>query len=153
MGVIFDHQSKLEDAIDYYDKSIRIREKILGEDHSITALTYENMSQVLKDLRKFKKAVEYQNKVIAIRKKHLGVNTYDYALALHNMGLILFKDRNLPQALNYFQKAYKLREQLLGEDHEATKVSRQLYEEIDKRLSEKKKRVTSLSHSIVSNIK
>jgi len=148
IGVIYDHQSRLDEAIDYYDKSIRIREKILGESHPITALTYENMAQVLKDQKKFKKAIEYQNKVIAIRKKHLGVNTYDYALALHNMGLILFKDRNLPQAFPYFQKAYKLREQILGEEHEATKLSRHLYEEIEKRLSEKKKRVTSLSHSI-----
>ncbi|KAL9652771.1 hypothetical protein ABK040_010804 [Willaertia magna] len=153
IGVIYDHQSRLDDAVDFYDKSIRIREKILGDSHPITALTYENLAQVLKDQKKCKKATEYQSKVITIRKKHFGINTYDYALALHNMGLILFKDRNLPQALPYFQKAYRQRSLLLGEDHDITKASKQFYDEIDKRLSEKKKRVTSLSSSINITLK
>jgi tetratricopeptide (TPR) repeat protein len=92
IGVIYDEQNRLNDALTFYDKSLRIREKIVGNSHPIVAMVYENMAQIFKDQGEFKKAVELQTKVIAIRKKHLGTNSIDYALALHNMGVINFKE-------------------------------------------------------------
>lgn len=54
IGVVYDNQGDVESALSYYRKSLRLREKLLGADHPITALTLENMGQILKDLNQYK---------------------------------------------------------------------------------------------------
>jgi tetratricopeptide (TPR) repeat protein len=145
IGVIYDKQGKLDYALEFYEKSLRIRERLQDGAHPSLALTYENMAMIMKDQNKIKKAVDYQTKVVMIRKKYMGGNSFDYALSLHNMGLIHLKDNKLDLALPFFSKAHKIRSQSLGPEHELTRNSLNLMEEVEKRINDRKKKLSSLS--------
>jgi len=50
---VYDNIGQLPEALAMYEKARTIRERFLGADHLITALTVSNIAQILKDQKKY----------------------------------------------------------------------------------------------------
>jgi tetratricopeptide (TPR) repeat protein len=107
----------------YFQEALEIRKRALGEDHSDTATSYNNMGMSLSDLDQHEKALEYFQKALEIRKRVLGEDHPDTATSYNNMGMSLSDLDQHEKALEYFQKALEIRKRVLGEDHPDTATS------------------------------
>lgn len=123
LGVVYDRQSRLNEASLMYNKSLRIRERLLGKEHYITSLTLENLAMVYCDKGKHKEASEMQLRVVNTRKKQLGEHPKT-AQAFHNMGQIYCASTQWNNAMCFFRKAASMRETLFGAEHPDTEESR-----------------------------
>ena len=59
-------------AIEYYELSLKIMKKILGEEHPDTASSYNNIGNTYHKIGDYKRAIEYHELSLMIRKKILG---------------------------------------------------------------------------------
>ena len=92
----------------YAFEAKEIREKVFGEIHLKTAISYFNISGVYSHFGEFEKALEYEKKLVSIRKLLLGKNHLDIAVSYDNMAEMykhLMQDK---EALKYKKKALGL---------------------------------------------
>ena len=61
-----------EEALEYQQKSLGLREKIYGKEHSVTAIGYHNVGMSLRALGRNKEALENLQKAFQIRCNNAG---------------------------------------------------------------------------------
>jgi tetratricopeptide (TPR) repeat protein len=76
-------------ALEYHEKSLKIRQKILGEEHIDTAKSYLNIGSVYESMSEHLRAIEYYEKSLKIKKKLLGEDV-DTASNYNNIGSVYF---------------------------------------------------------------
>jgi tetratricopeptide (TPR) repeat protein len=108
MGNIYSDQGNHPKALDYYQKSLKIREQI-GDQQGI-AVCLMNMGNSYYDQGNYPKALDYYQKSLKIQEQ-IG-NQQGIAYSLNNMGSIYSGQGNYPKALEYFQKSLKINEQI-----------------------------------------
>lgn len=107
-------------ALEYYQKALDIRERVLGKNHPDTAGTYNNIATAHHDKGDDDRALEYYVKALAIFERVLGPDHPDTAQVYHNLG-VEYEDKGFYDwALEYYQKALTVREKQLGKDHPDT---------------------------------
>ena len=74
MGITCIKQYKYDEALKYYNKSLKIRFKIYGENHPEVALVYKNIAGVYLKQGKYNEALKHNNKALIIREKELYLN-------------------------------------------------------------------------------
>ena len=124
MGVVCDAQNELQKALQFYGKSLRVREKLsqTREQQLLLMLTKENVAMVWRDQDNKEEAVRAMAAVLPIRKKLNGSGSAEYGNSLFNMGLLHFDLGRLNSALTYFSKCLSLRTELLGESSSQTEL-------------------------------
>jgi tetratricopeptide (TPR) repeat protein len=70
--MVYSEQGDYAKALECYNKSLAIREKVLGLEHPSVATTYNNIGIVNRCQGDYAKALEYFGKSLAIREKALG---------------------------------------------------------------------------------
>ena len=118
-SVYYDQGNYLK-ALEYYEKALAIRERVLGTDHPYTAATYNNMALVYDAQGNYEKALEYYEKALAIREKVLGKEHPDTAITYNNVAGVYDAQGNYDKALEYFEKALVIKEKVLGKAHPGT---------------------------------
>ena len=113
-------QGNYEKALEYYEKALAIREKVLGKEHSSTATTYNNMAGVYEDQGNYEKALEYNEKALVIKEKVLGKENPSTAITYGNMAVVYEDQGNYEKALEYNEKALVISEKVLGKEHPST---------------------------------
>jgi tetratricopeptide (TPR) repeat protein len=66
MGITCSKQYKYDEALKYYNKSLKIRFKIYGENHPEVALVYNNIAGVYLKQGKYDEALQHHNKALPI---------------------------------------------------------------------------------------
>ncbi len=106
-----------DEAFEFYQKSLKMRQELLGEDHFATATSYRNIGQYFFKVGNCEKALSNFNKALEIRKKILDQN-HPY-IAQSNSDLALgyscLGDEEKP--LEFFMKALEIEEKVWGETH------------------------------------
>ena len=93
MGIAFQEQGKLEEAVEAYSKALTIK-----PNH---AEAYNNMGTALQNQGKLEEAIEAYNKALTIKP--------DYAEAYNNMGTALQNQGKLEEAIEAYNKALTLK--------------------------------------------
>ena len=70
MGLLFKKQVKFERSLDAYERSLKVREETLGEDHPDVVATRHNIAELYIAWVKPEKAKEYLNKNIEVLSKY-----------------------------------------------------------------------------------
>ncbi len=71
---VYKSQGKYREAEELYEKSLRIRERVLGEEHPDTAIGYNNLAGVYESQGKYKMAIPYFFKAYIILLDRLGID-------------------------------------------------------------------------------
>lgn len=69
MGMLYKKQEKLERACDAYERSLKIRSELLGEDHPDSLATRHNLAELYLQWCKPERAQEYLNTNIELMEK------------------------------------------------------------------------------------
>lgn len=103
LGVIFSQESNYYEAIENYEKALKIYIEI--DQKSSVSKAYNNIGIVYKSRRNNTKAVEYFKKALKIQEE-IGEQTLPVTMT--NIGVIYFEDNNLKEAYSYYTQAEKL---------------------------------------------
>ena len=106
-----------------YEQSFKIFKQELGENHSDTAISYNNLAGVYARQGKYKEAESLYKKGLEIREKILGENHPDTATSYNNLGLLYERQGKYKEAESLYKKGLEIREKILGENHPDTAIS------------------------------
>jgi tetratricopeptide (TPR) repeat protein len=123
MGYGFDELANYEEALNYYQKALEIREKALGKKHPDTATNYNNIGAIYSNQGDYDKALEYYQTALDIHEKALGKEYPDTATNYNNIGAIYSNQGDSAKALEYLQKTIEIQEKVLGKEHPDTAAS------------------------------
>ena len=111
------------DSLNYYKKALSIRKKTLGNNHSDTASSYNDIGGVYSSLGIFDTALEYLNKAIVVQKNKTDINLNTIATTYNNIGEVYHYSGKYNDALEYYNKALAIQIEKLGTDHIDTAAS------------------------------
>ena len=110
-------------ALEYYDKALTIRGKVIGMEHPYTAISHNNIGLVYNNMGDHDKALEYFGKALVITENVLGTEHPYTATFYNNIGLVYGNMSDYDKALEYFGKALAITEKVLGLEHPDTAMS------------------------------
>ena len=104
----------------YYEQTLAIHRKALGEAHPDTALSLNNLGALLDSMGDYAGARPYYEQALAIRKQALGEAHPDTAQSLNNLGYLLQAMGDYAGARPYYELALAIYRKALGEAHPDT---------------------------------
>ena len=104
-------------ALEYSEKSLAIRLKILGGEHPDVGRSYHDIGFIWRDKGEYDKALEYYEKSLAIRLKTLGGEHPDVASSYNNIGEICQNKGDIKRALEFFEKSLELLIKIYDKKH------------------------------------
>jgi tetratricopeptide (TPR) repeat protein len=99
---VYGKKGDLDQAKDYYQRALEIKEKQLGPNHVDVALTYNNIGLVYREKGDLDQAKDYFQRALEIKEKQLGPNHVKVAHAYNNIGLVYCDKGDLDQANDYY---------------------------------------------------
>ena len=106
-----------------YEKDLRIRERVLGEEHQFTAVSYSHLARVYDARGEYEKAEELYKKSLRIREKVLGEEHLDTARSYNNLAVVYYAQGEYEKAEELYEKSLRIGERILGEEHPSIAVS------------------------------
>jgi tetratricopeptide (TPR) repeat protein len=123
LGWIKKDQGKYTEAITYYEKSLKIRQKTLPANHPDLASSYNNIGTVYKNMGEYSKALSYYEKALEIRQKTLPANHPDLATSYGNIGGVYDDMGEYSKALSYYEKSFEIKQKTLPANHPSLATS------------------------------
>jgi tetratricopeptide (TPR) repeat protein len=108
------------EALPIREKILAICRKVLGEEHSDTAASYNNVAFNLNAQGKYAEADEWYRKALAIQRKVLGEEHPSTATSYNNVAFNLNAQGKYAEAADGYRKALAIRRKVLGEEHPET---------------------------------
>ncbi|CAF4285743.1 unnamed protein product, partial [Adineta steineri] len=90
IGNVLYSQDKYEEAYDFYQQALEIREEYYEHFHVDIAISLDNISDILIDQKKYDQALEYQKRAMSICQEYYQSNHTYMALLLYRTGYILY---------------------------------------------------------------
>jgi tetratricopeptide (TPR) repeat protein len=123
LGWIKYDQGKYTEAITYYEKSLKIRQKTLPADHPNLAASYSSIGSVYNNMSEYSKALSYYEKALEIRQKTLPAIHPDFAQSYNNIGAMYDNMDEYSKALPYYEKALQIWQKTLPANHPSLAAS------------------------------
>jgi Tfp pilus assembly protein PilF len=117
LGIVKDQEEKYTEAIEFYEKSIKINQKILSPTHSSLAGSYTNLGLAYNKMGEYTKALSSQEKALQIYQKILPKNHPYFATSYTCHGSVYNKMGEYSKALSYHIKALQIYQKTLPENH------------------------------------
>ena len=117
LGLMKYEQGEYQEAIEFYEKSFAIEEKITPLRHTNLAMSYNNISSVYSSMGEYPKALSSLEKALAIQEQSLPSNHRDLANSYNNVGAVYDNMGEYPKALSYYEKALLIWQQSLPSNH------------------------------------
>jgi tetratricopeptide (TPR) repeat protein len=117
MGKVKSQQRHHEQSIEFFEKSLKIKERILEKNDVSLAYTYSGLANGYHELRNFSKALEFQEKSLKIKEKALPSNHPNLSTSYYNLGQYYCDIGQYSKALEFHEKSLKIREKTLPSNH------------------------------------
>lgn len=105
---------------EYYEKSLEIKEEIYGRDHLQTAMTLNNLGNLMGTLRNFEKMKAYLTRALDIHERHFGKQHPEVAITLGNLGRAWGCLGDYHKEKKLLSKSLKIYEKHYGKYHRFT---------------------------------
>ena len=104
------------EALHYYNRAVKIGEKIFGKNTIDISKIYDSLAYIYKKIKNYKKSIEWTIKSVNISLKNIGEKNIESANKYSNLGECYISLNNYNKALYYMNKALRIRKTLLGEN-------------------------------------
>eukprot|EP00752_Nemacystus_decipiens_P005303 g4810.t1 len=108
--IFLQREGKYDDAKLLYERSLAIREKVLGPDHPDVASILNNVALLLKSQGNYDDAKPLYERSLAIRERVLGPDHPDVASILNNVALLLESQGKYDDAKPLYECSFAIRE-------------------------------------------
>ena len=112
--------SKIESL---YQRVLKIRKKILGEEHPDTIKSYNNLATYYLFEDEYEEAKELYQKVLEMRKKILGERNSDTIKSYDILVNLYAQMKEYQKAKDFCQKVLRIKQEEFGEEHPSTAYS------------------------------
>jgi tetratricopeptide (TPR) repeat protein len=126
-GLLSFSEGRLPEALEHYQRALRLRERVLGPEHLQTAKVLNNLGLLHQRRGTPAEAVPLYERVLAIQRAQLGADHPAQATTLINLGDARRALEGPDAALPLYTQALELRLRTLGETHPLT---RRLYNDL-----------------------
>ena len=109
-------------AIKYREESLKIKTKILGEDHISLTKGYSHLGRLYFKIASYPNALKLYQKAMAITKKSNNKNDIKTAESYNSIGLIYKRMGNYQESLKYYRKALTIIKKIVGNKHINTAI-------------------------------
>ena len=123
LGEICKMHCEFNMAKTYFENSLNLRVRLLGDQNVDVAAAYNDLAQIYHDLGDLEQAMEYQQRALAIQLKKLGAEHVSVATSYSNLALIHKALGDLEQAKEYQQRALAIDLKKLGAEHVSVATS------------------------------
>ncbi len=110
---------KYDEALPIADRVLAIREKALGPDHLLVAISLNNLAELYRALGRYGAAAPLHKRALAIREKALGPGHSDVAESLNNLAALYADQGRHGDAEPLYRRALAIDEKALGPHHPA----------------------------------
>ena len=110
-------QGNYSEAEPLYQRSLAIREKVLGSEHPSVATSLNNLAALYRVQGNYSEAEPLYQRSLAIREKVLGSEHPDVATSLNNLAELYRVQGNYSEAEPLYQRSLAIREKVLGSEH------------------------------------
>lgn len=117
IGSIYFSHGDYNQALEYYEKALKIWLDIFSGNHHEVATNYNNVGYAYQSQGEYTKALEFYEKALKIWLGISGGNHLAVATIYNNIGSINSSQRNYTQALECYEKALSIQLHILGENH------------------------------------
>ena len=114
LAALYDAQGKYEEAEPLYQRSLTIREKVLGPEHPDVATSLNNLAALYDAQGKYEEAEPLYQRSLTIREKVLGPEHPDVANSLNNLAALYDAQGKYEEAEPLYQRSLTIREKVLG---------------------------------------
>jgi tetratricopeptide (TPR) repeat protein len=112
LGLLYQDKGEWDKAIDYYQRSLAICEKV-GDEHGM-ASTFNNLGEVYRVKGEWEKAIEYYQRSLEIKEK-VG-DEHGMATTFNNLGAVYQDKGEWDKAIEYYQRSLEINEKV-GDEH------------------------------------
>jgi tetratricopeptide (TPR) repeat protein len=119
-GLYFTARAQYRQAQGLVQRSLAIREEVLGPKHPDTAQSLNNLGSLLQAQGDLDGARPYVERALVIREEVLGAEDLETAISLNNLGGLLQAQGDLDGARPYLERALKIYEAVAGAEHPDT---------------------------------
>lgn len=119
MATLYRRMGRVADAERMHRENLRDRERRFGPDAPLTAVTLNNLAEVLRGRAQFDEAMKYAGRAVNILSTHPASTRerLDLADALHTQAAVHMDQGDWQAARPLYERALALRQELLGPDH------------------------------------
>ena len=114
---VFQYFSFFDIALKYYEKSLKLKERIYDSNSIEIAISYDNIGLVYHDLGKYKKALNHHKKAYAILENFYGSSHINTIYSQNNIGLVYHDMGKYKKALKYYKKSLDVLEIVFASEH------------------------------------
>ena len=111
------NQGRYSEATPLAQRTLTIREKALGPDHSEVAAALNNLAELYRVQGRYADAESLHKRALTIREQALGPDHPDVALSLNNLAGIYQAQGRYADAEPLYKRSLAIREKALGPDH------------------------------------
>ncbi len=104
------------EALAAYEGALAVREKLLGPDSDLAAVTRNGLANLLMSLGRFEEALQIYRRVQGTLERVLGPQHFRVAVATANIGVVYYAQGRFAEALPYFERAAAIREAAFGKE-------------------------------------
>jgi tetratricopeptide (TPR) repeat protein len=117
LGYIHKFLGHYAEAEPLYQRSLSIREKVLGSDHPDVANSLNNLAELYRVQGKYAEAEPLYRRSLSIREKQLGSDHPSVANSLNNLAVLYDAQGKYAEAEPLYRRSLSIREKQLGSDH------------------------------------
>lgn len=124
LGLVYEEQSKANEALGCHNEALNIRLALFGEQHPDVSNSYNSMASIYARYKMYDEAMRLYNKALEIRLAVLGENHDAVATVYNNIATIHANEGRYKEARENFTRALDIFISILGDRH--SKVGRVL---------------------------
>lgn len=117
LGNVFFSSGKIEEAKDYFQKSLDMRKVLYGHRHPNVAASLSNLGSVHSEMGDLATARDFFERSHVLREENYGEMHPYIADSLSNLGILHSKICSHEKAIQYHERALEMRKKLFFEDH------------------------------------
>jgi tetratricopeptide (TPR) repeat protein len=117
IGLAKYNQGEYKEAIKFYEKALKIKEKTLPANHPALAIFYNNIGNVYYKMNEYQKALSSHEKALEIRQISLCPDDPELAMSYNNIGNVHDTMDEHSKALSYYEKNLEIIRKTLPPNH------------------------------------
>ena len=117
LGHVAKSQGEYDDARDYHERALAIRQTASGPEHPTVASSFNSLGLVAQSQGAYDDARDYHERALAIKQTALGPEHPNVASSFNNLALVAQSQGEYQDARDYHERALAIRRKALGPEH------------------------------------